>query len=140
MTNTLGRVTSSSATQNLFACAGLAVLLVGFSLASPNFIQTANMITILQATSVNGVLAIAATVVIISGGIDLSVGTLMTFCAVIGGVLLTNMGLQIYVGVPGALLAGFISGALTGFMFLLVSGYDIDCYFKETCSDYYRSY
>ncbi len=35
---------------------------------------------ILQATAVNGVLAIAATLVIISGGIDLSVGTLMTFC------------------------------------------------------------
>jgi len=110
------KVNSSGATQKLFAFAGLIVLLVGFSLASPNFMQTANMIAILQATSVNGVLAIAATVVIISGGIDLSVGTLMTFCAVIGGVLLTNMGLPIYIGVPGAILAGLASGALTGFM------------------------
>ena len=45
--------------------------MVVFSLASPNFMQTGNMLTILQATSVNGVLAIAATLVIISGGIDL---------------------------------------------------------------------
>lgn len=110
------KVTSSGAHQKLFAFAGLVALLIVFSLASPNFMQTANMITILQATSVNGVLAIAATLVIISGGIDLSVGTLMTFCAVIGGVLLTNLGLPMYLGVPGALVAGFLCGALTGFM------------------------
>ena len=64
--------------------------------------QTANMLAILQATSVNGVLAIAATLVIITGGIDLSVGTLMTFCAVIAGVVLTYLGLPLPLGVAGA--------------------------------------
>ena len=76
----------SGAQHRLLAFSGLIVLVVIFSLASPNFLQTGNIITILQATSVNGVLAIAATIVIISGGIDLSVGTLMTFCAVVAGV------------------------------------------------------
>lgn len=99
----------------LWAFSGLTILVIGFSLASPNFFQTTNIISILQATSVNGVLAIAATLVIITAGIDLSVGTLMTFCAVIAGVLLTNMGLPMYIGIPGALLAGFASGALSGF-------------------------
>jgi ribose transport system permease protein len=99
----------------LLAFSGLIVLIIGFSLASPNFLQTANIINILQATSVNGVLAVAATLVIISGGIDLSVGTLMTFCAVIGGVLMTNLGLPIAVGVPGAVLVGLASGAVSGF-------------------------
>lgn len=99
----------------LWAFSGLIILLVGFSLASPNFFQTTNIISILQATSVNGVLAIAATLVIITAGIDLSVGTLMTFCAVIAGVLLTNMGLPMYIGIPGALIAGLLSGALSGF-------------------------
>jgi ribose transport system permease protein len=99
----------------LWAFSGLIILLIGFSLASPNFFQTTNLISILQATSVNGVLAIAATLVIITAGIDLSVGTLMTFCAVIAGVLLTNLGLPMYIGIPGALLAGFLSGALSGF-------------------------
>lgn len=105
----------SGAQHRLLAFSGLIVLMVGFSLASPNFLQTANIITILQATSVNGVLAVAATLVIISGGIDLSVGTLMTFCAVIAGVLMSYWGLPMIVGVPGALLAGLLSGALTGF-------------------------
>lgn len=99
----------------LWAFSGLTILMIGFSLASPNFFQTTNIISILQATSVNGVLAIAATLVIITAGIDLSVGTLMTFCAVIAGVLLTNLGLPMYIGIPGALLAGFASGALSGF-------------------------
>jgi len=90
--------------------------MVVFSLASPNFLQTANIITILQATSVNGVLAVAATLVIISGGIDLSVGTLMTFCAVMAGVLMTYLGLPIWIGVPGGLLAGLACGSLSGFL------------------------
>jgi len=116
--NNLSKTVSNSFQRNqsrFWAFSGLFVLLVGFSLASPNFFQTSNLISILQAASVNGVLAIAATLVIITAGIDLSVGTLMTFCAVVAGVLLTNLGLPMYIGIPGALLAGFLSGALSGF-------------------------
>ena len=98
----------------LLAFSGLIVLVIGFSLASRNFLQTANIINILQATSVNGVLAVAATLVIISGGIDLSVGTLMTFCSVMAGVFISNWGLPIAVGVPGALIVGLASGAVSG--------------------------
>lgn len=97
-----------------WAFSGLIALMIVFSLASPNFFQTTNIISILQASSVNGVLAIAATLVIITAGIDLSVGTLMTFCAVIAGVLLTNLGLPMYIGIPGAIIAGLLSGALSG--------------------------
>jgi ribose transport system permease protein len=104
----------SGARHRLFAFSGLIALIAIFSVLSPNFLQTQNIITILQATSVNGVLAIAATLVIISGGIDLSVGTLMTFCSVIAGVLLTNLELPIAVGVPGALIGGALCGAISG--------------------------
>lgn len=104
----------SGAYQKLLAFASLIALLIGFSLASPNFMQTSNMIAILQATSVNGVLAVAATLVIITGGIDLSVGTLMTFCAVIAGVLLTYLGLPLVIGVAGAIAAGAFCGLCSG--------------------------
>src|SRR5882757_2836046 len=86
----------SGAYHRLLAFSGLIVLIAFFGLASPNFFQVINVITILQATAVNGVLAIAATLVIISGGIDLSVGTLMTFTSAMTGVFLTYMGLPIY--------------------------------------------
>ncbi|MEZ9230845.1 ABC transporter permease [Vibrio amylolyticus] len=100
--------------QRILAFASLIILLIAFSIASPNFMQTSNMLAILQATSVNGVLAIAATLVIITGGIDLSVGTLMTFTAVIAGVVLTYMGLPLPLGVIAAIGAGALCGLLSG--------------------------
>src|SRR5882762_7938579 len=75
-------VFSPNTRQKLLAFASLMGLMLFFSMASPSFMQTDNMVGILQSTAVNGVLAIACTFVIITGGIDLSVGTLMTFCAV----------------------------------------------------------
>src|ERR1044071_7258748 len=104
----------SGAFHRLLPFSGLTAPVVAFSLASPNFMQTQNILAILQATSVNGVLAIAATLVIITGGIDLSVGTLMTFCAVITGVVLTYRGLPLPVGVLASILAGTAVGFLSG--------------------------
>ena len=105
-----------AARQKLLAFASLIALLVFFSLASPNFLQVDNFVSILQATAVNGVLAIASTFVIVSAGIDLSVGTLMTFCAVMAGVVLTNFGLPLPLGIAAAIgsgaACGFVSGAL----------------------------
>jgi len=105
---------TSGAQQKILAFASLIVLLAFFSLASANFLQTSNILAILQATSVNGVLAIAATLVIITGGIDLSVGTLMTFCAVIAGVALTFWGLPLPFGIVAAIAAGTLCGFLSG--------------------------
>ena len=107
---------ASGAQQKILAFASLIVLLVFFSVASPNFFQTSNILAILQAASVNGVLAIAATLVIITGGIDLSVGTLMTFCAVIAGVVLTYAGMPLPLGVIAAIAAGTFVGFLSGAM------------------------
>lgn len=110
----MSRLIAAVAHQRVLAFASLVVLLIGFSIASPNFMQTSNMIAILQATSVNGVLAIAVTLVIITGGIDLSVGTMMTFCAVITGVVLTYAGLPLFLGVIAALLTGALCGLCSG--------------------------
>lgn len=102
--------------QKLLAFASLIAMMVFFSFASPQFLQTDNLVSILQSTAVNGVLAIACTFVIITAGIDLSVGTLMTFCAVMAGVVLTYMGMPLGLGIAAAIffgaLAGFISGVL----------------------------
>jgi ribose transport system permease protein len=107
---------SPAALQRLLAFAGLVVLVLVFSIASDNFMQTDNLVSILQATAVNGVLAIACTLVIVSGGIDLSVGCLMTFCAVVTGVVLTNWGMPLPLGIAAALLCGAACGALSGWL------------------------
>jgi ribose transport system permease protein len=105
---------SSNTRQKLLAFASLLGLLIFFSMASSSFMQTDNMVGILQATAVNGVLAIACTFVIITSGIDLSVGTLMTFCAVMAGVVLTYWGLPFYLGVLAAIFFGAFSGFTSG--------------------------
>jgi ribose transport system permease protein len=113
-TGTMSRLKGSGAQQKLLAFASLIVLLIFFSVASPNFLQTSNILAILQATSVNGVLAIAATLVIITGGIDLSVGTLMTFTAVVSGVVLTFWGMALPFGILAAIGAGAFCGLISG--------------------------
>jgi ribose transport system permease protein len=108
------RLLGPAALQKLLAFASLVLLLVYFSFASPAFMQTDNMINILQATAVNGVLAIASTFVIITAGIDLSVGTLMTFCAVVAGVFLTYWELPMWTGIVAAIAAGALCGSVSG--------------------------
>ena len=106
----------SDAIQRLLAFGALIVLIVVFSVASPNFLQFNNVIGILLATAVNGVLALGVTFVIISGGIDLSIGTVMTLSAVITGVLITNMDLPVPVGIVGGILTGGLAGVANGIL------------------------
>lgn len=102
------------AMQKALAFGSLVALVLVFSVLSANFRTVSNMMNILQATSVIGVLAVSATIVIITGGIDLAVGTAMTFTAVTAGMLLTWLGLPIPVGVLGAILMGALTGLVSG--------------------------
>ena len=104
----------SDAVQKLMAFAGLIALFVVFSLSSPNFLTLNNVIGILLATAVNGVLALGATFVIITAGIDLSVGTVMTFSAVMTGVFIAFWQLPIPLGIVGGVIAGGLCGLVNG--------------------------
>lgn len=105
---------NSDAKQKLLAFASLIILFIVFSILSPNFLKFDNIVGILLATAVNGVLAVGVTFVIITSGIDLSVGTMMTFSAVMTGVFITNMHLPIFVGVLGGLFIGALCGFING--------------------------
>jgi ribose transport system permease protein len=106
---------SAQARQMLLAMASLLALVLVFSLLKPEaFMTTDNLIGILQSTTVIGVLAIASTFVIVTGGIDLSVGVLMTFCAVTGGVVMAEWRAPLWLGVPATIGTGALCGALSG--------------------------
>jgi ribose transport system permease protein len=105
---------SAEARRKFLAFASLILIVLIFSFASPNFFQTSNLMSILLATAVNGVLAIASTFIIITGGIDLSVGTLMTFCAVIAGVFITKWQLPLSLGLAMAIVTGMACGLTSG--------------------------
>ncbi len=111
-----GKLLSADARQKLLAFASLIGLMAFFSFASPSFMQVDNIMGILQSTAVNGVLAIACTFIIITAGIDLSVGTLMTFCAVMTGVVLVYWELPFYLGLVAAILTGALIGMINGAM------------------------
>ena len=104
----------SSAMQTVLAFGALIVLLVVFSIASPNFLQFDNIVGILLATAVNGVLALGVTFVIVTGGIDLSIGTVMTLSAVMTGMFITNWHWPLLPGILGGILTGTLAGAANG--------------------------
>lgn len=104
----------TDAARKLLAFAGLIVLVIVYSFASPYFLTFNNLVAIILATAVNGMLALGVTFVIITAGIDLSVGTVMTLTAVMSGVFITYWGMPVWVGVLGALATGALAGITTG--------------------------
>jgi ribose transport system permease protein len=73
---------------------------------SPYFLTGSNISGILIATAVNGILAMGVTFVIITGGIDLSVGTVMTLTTVMMGKVITDWGMPIPIGLLGGMATG----------------------------------
>ncbi|MQA93924.1 MAG: ABC transporter permease [Streptosporangiales bacterium] len=100
--------------QQFLAFGGLIVVFAFFSIASPNFFNYGNVTSILLATVVIGTLALGTTFVIISGGIDLSVGTGMALCAVMAGTFITNLGMPVPLGVLLTVLFGGLIGLVNG--------------------------
>lgn len=88
---------------------GLIVLCVVLWILSPFFLTVSNMLNIAQQTSINAIIAVGMTFVIITAGIDLSVGSILAF----SGVVLASV-LQTGVPVPIAILVGLIVGLLCG--------------------------
>lgn len=104
----------SGALQQVLALASLVVLVLFFTFSSSNFFQFSNIVGILLSTAVIGVLALGSTFVIITGGIDLSVGTVMTLSGVMTGVCITFWGLPVPLGILGGILTGALCGLLSG--------------------------
>lgn len=105
-----------SSLQQLLAFGSLIVLVVFFGVMNSRFLLPGNLSDILLSTVVIGLLALGATFVIITGGIDLSVGTGMSLCSVMVGVVLTYLGLPLWAGVVGGILMGALIGAVNGFL------------------------
>ena len=75
----------------------LFAVLVFFSFAAPNFLSAANLILMSKHVALNAFLAMGMTFVIVTGGIDLSVGSIVGLCAMVAGGLILN-GLDLRIG------------------------------------------
>ena len=100
--------------QQLLAFASLIVIFAFFSIASSSFFSYSNVTSILFSTVVIGTLALGTTFVIITAGIDLSIGTGMSLCAVMSGVFIVNMGFPVVLGVLATILFGGLIGLVNG--------------------------
>jgi erythritol transport system permease protein len=96
----------------------LVLLIILFGAISPDYLSQSNLITMTKHVSVNAILAIGVTFVILTGGIDLSVGSIAGFASMISGGLLFN-GLSIgggkfFFSAAVVILIGIVVGALVG--------------------------
>ncbi|RYE60224.1 MAG: ABC transporter permease, partial [Hyphomicrobiales bacterium] len=98
----------------------LIVLLVGtviFSLAAPGkFLSPLNLSVVLQQVTIVAILGMAQTLVILTAGIDLSVGLIMILCSVVMGRTAVAFGVPVYIAFPLGLLAGLACGFLNGLL------------------------
>ncbi len=94
----------------------LIVLCIGLTIAEPAFGSFANLVNILQQVTVIAVLALGVNVVIFTGGIDISVGSIVAFTGIVMGKLIVEGGMPDAVGIAAALLIGALCGAFNGIM------------------------
>jgi ribose transport system permease protein len=106
--------TMRSRLQQFLAFGSLIVIFGFFSVANPNFLNYTNVTSILFSTVVIGTLALGTTFVIITSGIDLSIGTGMALCAVMAGTFIVNMDIPVPVGVLLTVLFGGLIGLVNG--------------------------
>lgn len=97
----------------------LLVLLIVFviisSILSPNFLTVGNLLNLLQQASIPGIVAIGMTVVIIIGGIDLSVGSVAAFAGMIAAILISE-GMPAVIAILAGVLLGAVLGLITGIL------------------------
>jgi ribose transport system permease protein len=95
----------------------LIVLFVGLSIASPDhFLSRTNLSSVVRQTAVINLMALGMTLVIISGGIDLSVGAILALGGLLGTMAMEKgwpIGLGVAVGIATGCLAGLLNGLLT---------------------------
>ncbi len=108
------------------ALIALVALLIALSMLSPAFLSTANLTILLKHVAINAIMAVGMTFVILSGGIDLSVGSIAGLAGMIAGALIDHgivlrafgavVYLDIWLVVAIAALAGALVGAINGLL------------------------
>ncbi len=87
---------------------GFIILVIVSTILSPRFLTPLNMLNVIRQISIFGILAIGQTFVILTGGIDLSVGSVLALVVVLVGGILPEY------GIPAAIAVGILVGAVIG--------------------------
>jgi len=95
---------------------GLVLLIILLSLLSPYFLTVRNVLNVLRQISLVAIVAVGMTYVIITGGIDLSVGSVAALSGVITGVFLKNVGIGVFLSSILGIVAGVLCGLFNGIL------------------------
>ncbi len=95
---------------------GLIMLCLFLSFATDTFMSARNLLNILDQITVLGIMAVGMTMVILIGGIDLAVGSVMALTMMVMGYLANQVGLALPVGIILALGAAAVTGAISGIL------------------------
>ena len=101
--------------QNLGTILALIILMVFVSILNPTFLQANNLMNLMRQLIINGFIALGMTFVILTGGIDLSVGSTLAVTSAIFAGLLQN-GMNTILAILIALGLGLILGLINGFL------------------------
>ena len=97
------------------AAAGAVVVLFGYlSFASGAFLSTSNLLNIGVQSAVVAIIAIGMTMVIITAGIDLSVGSVAGLSGVLGALMVVDYGIPVPLAIAGGVVIGAIAGVVNG--------------------------
>lgn len=92
------------------------LLCIVLSIASPNFLNITNLMNMLRQISINGIIAVGVTFAIITGGIDLSVGSVLALSAIIACSFAHPGEYPVFVPILVGLLVGLSCGLINGFI------------------------
>ncbi|MFY1690479.1 ABC transporter permease [Plantactinospora sp. WMMB782] len=106
----------SHAVSEFTAAVALVVLFVALSLASPHFLTADNLFNIGAQTAVIAIIATAQTMVIITRGIDLSVGSVAALAGVLGAMAVRDLGFSVWAATGVAVAVGATAGLLNGLL------------------------
>ncbi len=97
--------------QRLLPFITLIVLIVALAIASPHFLTNTNLSSVVRQTAVINIMALGMTLIIVSGGIDLSVGAILAM-----GGLLGTMAMEKGYSIPAGIAVGIVTGCFWGFV------------------------
>jgi inositol transport system permease protein len=92
----------------------LAALMIGLAVARPGFVTLGNLINLVRQISINGILAVGVTYVLLTGGVDLSLGSLVALTGVIAATFAHPGEYGVVVPVLAGIAAGAVCGAING--------------------------
>ena len=94
----------------------LLFVIIFFSVLSDKFLKTKNILNICRQVSMIGICSVGMTMVLLTGGIDISIGSLIALAGVVGAKLMAEAGWPVYLAMLIGIIVSVVCGLVSGIM------------------------